>query len=290
MAESVKTYLTSIFGINASRISTEGRERPKIESIKTGGTRDLELLREGERRVSIESGSSALLMEFQSGPNAPLKSVEINAVQVAPLDSYVTFNVDGAKQAFSSWSLEVKDDKGATQYLGPYTQERVSIPGKTLLGTRAKGDYKVTMIGYGLNGKTVRKEVPVSMVLWTPPKDEQGMRYSVIYEFDESKAINIYAKYLSEVVTPKIPIGATVIVHGYTDIIGDSGYNEKLSVARANDVKNILETSLAKSGRKDVRFETYGFGEDETVAPFANTYPEERAYNRTVLIDIIPKK
>jgi len=290
MAESIKKYLTTVFGINASRISVEGRDRPIIESIQAGATRDLELLREGERRVSIESGSPAMLMEFQSGPNAPLKSVEITSVQTAPLDSYVTFNVDGAQQAFSSWSLEVKDDKGATQYLGPYTQDHVSIPGKTLLGTRPKGDYKVTMIGHGLNGKTVRKEVPVSMVLWTPPKDEQGMRYSVIYEFDESKAINIYEKYLSEVVTPKIPIGATVVVHGYTDIIGDPVYNEKLSVARANDVKKIIETSLAKSGRKDVKFEIYGFGEDETLSPFENKYPEGRAYNRTVLIDIIPKK
>jgi len=289
MAESIKRYLTDIFGINASRIRIEGRDKPKIASEKLGGTRDLELLREGDRRVSIESSSSSLLMEFQSGPNAPLKPVEFNVMQVAPLDSYVTFNVEGANEAFSSWSLEVKDEKGKIQYLGPYMQERVSIPGKTLLGTREKGDYKVTMIGHTINGNTVKREVPVHMVLWGPPEDEQGMRFSIIYEFDESKAINIYEKYLAEIVTPKIPDGALVIIHGYTDIIGDVSYNQRLSLARANDVKGIIEKSLLKAGKKDVKIDLYGFGEDEALSPFDNKYPEERFYNRTVIIDVIPK-
>jgi len=290
MAESIRKYLSSIFEINTSRISIEGRDKPKIASEKAGGLRELELLREGDRRVSIESSSPTLLMEFQSGPNAPLKPVEFNAVQVAPLDSYVTFEVEGAQEAFSSWSLEIKDEKGSVQYLGPYMQERVSIPGKTILGTRSKGEYKVTMVGHAMNGKTVRKEVPVQMVLWVPAENEQGIRYSIIYEFDESKAINIYEKYLSEIVTPKIPIGAIVVIHGYTDIIGDAAYNQRLSLARANDVKSILVKSLAIAGRNDVKFDMYGFGEDENLSPFENKYPEERFYNRTVFIDIIPKK
>jgi hypothetical protein len=45
----------------------------------------------GDRRVSIESNSD-LLMEFQSGPNAPLKPVQIIASQEAPVESYVTFD------------------------------------------------------------------------------------------------------------------------------------------------------------------------------------------------------
>ena len=53
-----------------------------------------------------------MLMEFQSGPDAPLKPVKFIAVQVAPLDSYVSFNVAGAKEAFTSWSLEITDEKG----------------------------------------------------------------------------------------------------------------------------------------------------------------------------------
>lgn len=290
MAESIKRYLMGTFGIAGSRIGVDGRDKPKIPSEQPGGTMDVDLLRAGDRRVSIESTSADLLMEFQTGPNASLKPVEINAVQEAPLDSYVTITADGAKEALSSWRLEVLDEKGRLQNFGPYTQEVVRLPGKTILGTRAEGDYKMTMIGQTKSGKTIRKSANTHMVLWTPPENEQGMRYSVIYEFDESKAINIYEKYLTEVVAPKIPKGAMVIVHGYTDIIGSDTYNQTLSLARANDVRNILANSLAKAGRKDVRFEVYGFGEDESVSPFDNKYPEERFYNRTVLIDIVPKQ
>jgi len=128
------------------------------------------------------------------------------------------------------------------------------------------------------------------MVLWTPAKDEEGIRFTVIYEFNDSKAIEAYEKYLNDVVAPKIPKGATVIIHGYTDTIGDEEHNQELSFARANDVRKILESSMAKANRMDVKFESYGFGEDQKLSQFNNNYPEERFYNRSVVIDVIPHK
>lgn len=146
------------------------------------------------------------------------------------------------------------------------------------------------MIGQAKNGTTVKRDTTVHMKLWTPQETEENMRYSVIYEFDDSKAITIYEKYLSEVVTPKIPIGASVRIHGYTDIIGDEANNQRLSLARANDVKAIIEKSLSKLGRNDVKIEAFGFGEDQKLSQFDNGSPEERFYNRTVIIDITPKQ
>jgi len=290
MAESVKTYLVTVFDIDPSRIKTEGRNKPVIASEHPGGVLDLVLLREGDRRVSIESSFPALLMEFRSGPDTPLRPVEIVGVQEAPIDSYVSFNVAGGDNAFSTWALEISDENGTMQNFGPYTQEKVSIPGKAILGTRPEGNYKVVMIGQTKSGKTVRKESTVHMVLWTPAKSDEMMRFSVLYEFDKSKTIALYEKYLTEIVTPKIPIGGTVIIHGHTDIIGEEAYNLNLSIERANDVKSILEKALSNAGRSDVKFEVSGFGEDLTMAPFENKYPEERFYNRTVIIDIIPAK
>jgi outer membrane protein OmpA-like peptidoglycan-associated protein len=290
MSESVKKYLTGIFGIDGSRIDIEGRTKPKLPSEQVGAKLELQLLREGDRRVSIESNSPGLLMEFQSGADVPLKPVEFDAVQEAPIDSYMSFNVAGGKEAFSSWTLQVADEKGKIQYFGPYIQDNVRIPGKSILGARPEGDFKVAMIGQAKSGKTVRKETAVHMVLWTPDTNEQGMRFSVIYEFNESATIKMYEKYLTEIVTPKIPLNGSVIIHGYTDIIGDAANNLELSLARANDVKTIIGNSLAKAGRTDVTFEVYGFGEDENLSPFENKFPEERFYNRTVVIDIIPKK
>ena len=288
MAESVKTYLVNVFAINATRITTKGQDKPNIPSEQPGGTLELVLLREGDRRVSIESNSSDLLMEFQSGPDAPLKPVQIVALQEAPVDSYVTFNNKGAGEALSSWSLQIADEQGKVKSFGPYTEEEVKIPGKSILGNRPEGDYKVKMIGQTKSGKIIEKEIPVHVTLWTPAKMEDGMRYSIIYEFNTSKAITMYEKYLTEVVTPKIPVGATVLIKGHTDIIGEEVYNQGLSLARANDAKNIIANALAKTGRNDVKFEVSGFGENENNSPFENKTPEERFYNRTVIIDIIP--
>jgi outer membrane protein OmpA-like peptidoglycan-associated protein len=290
MAMSVKKYLVDVFGIEPGRIIVEGRIKPRFPSEVRGATKELILIREGDRRVSIWSESPELMMEFQSGPDAPLKPVAINVVQQAPLDSYVSINVEKGKKAFSSWTLEVTDETGKSKKFGPYTQEKVAIPGKTILGDRPQGDYKLKMIGTTRNGKTVIKETSAHIVLWKAPIAEEGMRYSILYEFNKSTSIEMYHKYLTEIIVPKIPINALVLIHGHSDIIGDSVYNQKLSLGRSNDVKMIMEDALKQKGRSDVTFEVYGLGEDNETMPFENKYPEERFYNRTVIIDIIPVK
>lgn len=290
MAESVKEYLVKTFDIAESRITTEGRLKPRIPSEQPGGELELDLLREGDRRVSIWSESPVLLMEFQSGEETPLKPVIINTVQEAPIDSYVSFNVDGADTAFTSWSLEMADENGKVQNFGPYTKELITIPGKSILGTREAGDYKATMIGKTKNGTIIKKEANVKMALWAPQENEQGMRYSVNYEFNESEVRPLYEKYLAETVASKIPKGGTVIIHGHTDVIGEEAYNLNLSQQRADNVKSIIENALTKAGRSDVKFNVQGYGENPDFAEFDNKLPEGRFYNRSVVIDIIPAK
>lgn len=58
----------------------------------------------------------------------------------------------------------------------------------------------------------------------------------------------------------------------------------------ANDVLRIMKKALAAQGRKDVKFEVSAYGEDPKQAQFQNTYPEERFYNRAVMIDLVPVK
>jgi outer membrane protein OmpA-like peptidoglycan-associated protein len=290
MAESVKTYLVDVFEIDASRITTEGRDKPKIPEEQPGGTEELTLLRQGDRRVSIESNTPGLHMEFQSGPDAPLSPIIIVNEQEAPFESYVSFKNTGARKAFKFWSLEIKDEDGMVKNFGPYYQDEVFIPGKSIMGTRPEGNYKVKMIGTTNDGNKVEKETKVHMVLWTPSAAEEVMRFSIPFNFNESKSISMYSKYLTEVVVPKIPLGGKVFIHGYTDIIGESAHNQQLSSERANEVKKIIQKALANAGRTDVTFVSHGLGEDQRLSPFNNKYPEERFYNRTVVIDIIPKR
>jgi outer membrane protein OmpA-like peptidoglycan-associated protein len=286
MAQNIKTYLVTVFEINENRIAVEGRDKPAVPSEQIGGTKELGLLREGDRRVSIESNSPELLMEFQSGKNAPLKPIEIVTGNQNPSND-VIFDVKGAEETLSFWTLQIIDEKGKTQNYGPYTQEQVSIPRKTIMGNQPEGNYKTIMTGTTKTGKVINQESTMFLTPYVAPVVQESIRFSVIYEFNESKAISIYDKYLTEIVAPKIPQNGTVIITGHTDVIGEVDYNKNLSLARANDVKSILEKSLAASGRTDVKFQVRGEGENEKLAPFENKYPEERFYNRTVIIDII---
>jgi outer membrane protein OmpA-like peptidoglycan-associated protein len=164
------------------------------------------------------------------------------------------------------------------------------LTGKSILAHPSAFTFKVTMIGENNYGLKIKKDTTVQISLWTPSKNEEEIRFSILYEFNESKAINIYEKYLTDIVIPKIVFGSKVIIHGYTDIIGDEAYNKTLSLARANDAQNILHNGLTQAGRNDVAFEVYGFGEDPKLSQFDNKFAEQRFYNRSVVIDIIPKK
>jgi outer membrane protein OmpA-like peptidoglycan-associated protein len=286
LAESVKQYLVVDFGISSSRIATRGRNKPQPPSEQRGSTKNLELLRAEDRRVDIESSSPELLLEVGGGM---MKPVQYNATPVDPLDSHVIFSVDSAKELLKLWSIEVTDSKGTVQHYGPFSSDKESVSGKSILGDSPGGDYKIVLVAERKNGTTVRKESTVHL-LRQDDAISKGLSYSIVFDFDKAKTIDSYEKFLTDIVSPLISNGSTVIIHGHTDIIGDDDYNQKLSVGRAQQTQTIIERALGKSATADVKFETYGFGEDPSHSPFENNLPEERFYNRTVIIDIIPAK
>ena len=289
MAGNIKNYLVTVFGIDGSRISIDGRDKPAISSEQPGADKELALLREEDRRVDIVSTSPELLMQVGGSSSAFLKPVEINTTEANPLDSYVLFNTDGAAESLKSWSVDVTDEQGNVKHYGPYTQDQASVSGKEILGSSQQGNYKIMMIGQTKNGGTIKKESSVSLMKMGDPKQE-GLRYSILFNFDQSKSIAAYQNFLTDIIAPLVPENGTVIIHGHTDIIGDEGYNHTLSQERATAAQQTIEQALAKAGTKGVKFQSYGFGEDAGTATFENTIPEERFYNRTVIIDIIPAK
>lgn len=283
MAASVKDYLVGIFGIDASRIAVLGRTKPVIPSEQPGATKELVLLREGDRRVDIESTSPELLVEFGGGMMRP---VQINAIEPDPLDSHLIFTVGGAQKALKSWSVDVTDQKGAVQHFGPFSRETESVAGNIILGTQTEGDYKVALTAETKDGLPVKKETSVHLVRQTEVI-ENGFRYSIVFNFDQAKTISVYEKFLTDVVSPLITDGSKVIIHGHTDVIGEEEYNQKLSDNRAQETQKIIQRALTSKGKSNVNFETIGYGEDLSHAEFDNVLPEERFYNRTVIIDII---
>ena len=277
-AESVKNYLVNTFGIGAYRIKTEGRNMPLNPSEQPGGTKYLTQLREGDRRVDIVSISGNLL--------APL---QISVIEQDPIDSRIFFKTeDGSKNIIKSWDLDITDEAGFVQHYGPFTKSLESVSGNAILKDKQKGTFKAVMTGKTKDGIVVRKESTFMLSKSDAPVEE-GYRFSILFDFDKSTAVDSYDKFLTEVVAPLIKENGRVIIHGHTDIIGEEEYNNYLSTQRAQDVKNILEKALKNLGRNNVVFEVFGFGSDVNYAPFENNLPEERFYNRTVIIDIIPK-
>jgi outer membrane protein OmpA-like peptidoglycan-associated protein len=286
-AETLKRYLVDVFGIEGSRITTEGRDKPRIPSEVPGATKELDLVRAGDRRVDIESTSPEMLIQVGGSSHFMLKPVQIVTVVEDPLDSRVIFTVAGAKEVLASWLLEITDEQGKIQRFGPFTRDQESISGNTILGDRVKGDYKVVMLGQTKLGNSLRKEGSVTLLRRVATKEE-SLRFSILFDFDKSKTVESYEKFLTEVVTPLIPTDATVIIHGYTDIVGEEEHNDNLSRERVQDARSIIERALLTSGKTGITFETFGFGENLQYAPFDNGFTEERFYNRTVIIDIVP--
>lgn len=289
MASNVKAYLIDHYNIDSNRIATEGRDKPVIPSEQAGSISQLDLLREGDRRVDIESNSASMLMEVGGANVGFLKPVQIQAMQQDPLDSYVIFTALGATDVLTSWSVKLTSETGKVQEYGPYTLDQAAVSGKRILGTEQQGNYDIVMTGVTKSGSTVTKKSVVSLMQPTAVKQE-GLRYSILFDFDKANTIASYENFLTTVVAPLVSDKDLVIIHGHTDIIGDEKYNHKLSHERAAGVQEILKKAFAASAKNGVKFEIYGFGEDTNSAPFDNNTPEERFYNRTVIIDIIPFK
>jgi outer membrane protein OmpA-like peptidoglycan-associated protein len=278
MAMEIKNYLVNVFGIEGNRITVEGREKPEIPSLQPGGTRELDLVTAEDRRVDISSNSLDVL--------AP---VQIVSLQEDPLDSDVLVNVTGAQDVLASWALEVNDESGGTKRFGPYTSERERISGKEILGDKLQGRYTMVLLGETKAGQTVRKEETIRLVRSDQPEEDLGFRFSILFEFDQSKTVATYDKFLTETVALMVPNGSSVIIHGHTDIVGEESHNLKLSQERAQQTMDVIERALKRLGIRNVKYDTYGFGEDIRRAPFDNRLPEERCYNRTVIIDIVPE-
>ena len=278
-AESIKKYLVTVFGINEARIITEGRNEPIVPSEHPGGKIDIALLKEGDRRVDIVSSSPELL--------AP---VEVAVILEDPIDSRIFFkSTSSPKESLKSWTIDVTDEKGSVQHFGPYKREQENISANSILGEKPNGNYKIVMLGETTDGKQIRKESSMYLAHNAELKGPAA-RYSVLFDFNKWKTVASYEKFLTEEVAPHIPDGGLVIIHGHTDIIGDEKHNANLSLERATETERILKQASTKAGKNDIKYEVIGLGADTDFAPFENKLPEERFYNRTVVIDIVPTK
>ncbi len=279
MAENVKKYLVSSFGIGADRIETKGQAMPTNKSGSGGSS--------GEDRKMIDAENWRV--EITGTPDDILAPVNIVTLEEEPLGNDVIFRLSGDDNVESA-SIEVTERNGGTRTFGPYnTNEDARLDARDLLGAGNREARFTAKIVYTLkDGNTFESKAKEFRLVRADPDEEQkGVRYSILFEFDQSKTVQTYEQFLRETVAPAIPNGSNVIIHGYTDAIGTPEYNNKLSDGRVDEARRILTDALTKMGRK-VTFDSYGFGEDAKRSPFGNEQPEQRFYNRTVIVEIVP--
>ena len=285
-ANSVKNYLVNNFGIDASRITVEGRNLPGNPSEIAGDKTDLNLTSAEDNRVHIISTSTDLMVEVVGNSALCMKPVQVIANEGISTDNTpVSVTVAGASDVLKTWSVVVTDSLGNIQNFGPFTGNTESLSGETILGNNNRGTYTMVLTGETNNGTIITKQSTFSLTreaqLVFP---EQSA--SILFQFDKSVTVATYKNFLINTVAPLIPANSIVVISGYTDIIGSDDYNMNLSKERAKAVQTVLEGAVTSSGKTGVTYNTNGYG--KTDMQFANTFPEERFYNRTVMIDIIP--
>jgi outer membrane protein OmpA-like peptidoglycan-associated protein len=281
MSASIRDYFILVFDIDPSRIIIEDGSRPTIPSGHPGGTCELDHLREENRRVAITINSESLMTEFgyaRAGEKDPREKPKA--------DSLVAFFIEGSPIP-ESWSITLKDKKGNALNFGPYSELYAYVPVKYILGGENEGKYLITLHARLKSGKKINMKIEDPLILHIPLIPEEELSYSMLFEFNQTKPVSIYEKYLNEVFIPKIPNGSLIIIHGHQDLIGGEAHNLRLPLERANEAKRLIEKGI---GNKNIKFEVYGFAEDEAVSATDNTLPETRYYGRTVLIRVIPAK
>lgn len=286
MAANVKHYLVTKFHIDSSRITLEGRNLPLIPSEQKGAVNELALLHEGDRRVDIISNASSLMEPVGNRKNRDLVAFDLVTTPKDPLENQVVFT-NSAASTFEKWNLTLTNEQGEVQQYGPFIKNVAVISGHKILANMPVGIYKVRMIATLKDGTTQTKDSVLNLQKAVGSATENGYRFSILYEFDQAKSIATYEQFLTKVVGPYLTDRSQVSIHGHTDIIGEEAYNQKLSEERAQGAQKILETYLKGFPGRKVTFESVGYGEQEIFAPFDNNLPEERFYNRCVIIDIV---
>lgn len=281
IAESVKIFLTGVYGIDVSRIQIKDQRKLKIHRRQSGKKFELAVIRQEDRQVLVKTKSKSLATKIKDGQDSPVKIYDVPGINP---DGFISFTTAGYDKSFSSWSLKITDNQGEVRNFGPYTTDFVNIPKKYILGAEPAYNSQISMIGQLESGQIVRKDTNVYLAAWPVYIIDKVMRFSFLYDFNNSKSISVFSRYLKDIVTPQIPSGAKVVIHGHSESLNYGDYDLKSLLFRKNDARRIIENSLVKA---NVKFQVFDFNEDQTIAPFQRVDSGIDFNNRMIIIDVI---
>ncbi len=287
-AEAVKNYLVSVFNIESNRITTNGSDWPQTRSFRHDQQSDANLRLDSDRRVEILSANTELLMAGESGMSGIFEPVIFSWDDTDYTKDHIVFSLTGAERYMDEWYVTLTGPAGDQLEFGPYKSARELVPGADVIEKAGAGRYAVQMRGVSKEGLELTRESSITI----RPElllERNILHFSILFDINMFDIPIVYERYLQDHIAPFIPENANVIVHGHTDIIGNPAHNHALSLQRANKAKEVIESALNSLGITGTSFEVYGFRELIEETPYPNRFPEQRFYNRTVIIDIVPR-
>lgn len=267
-AQSVKDYLTEVWGIEPKRIAIQSRNLPE----KFANNNRPEGLEEN-RRVEISSNNIEILK-----PVTIFDIYKTSNPPIVKLTPQITSDV-GIKR----WEINILqnnkilrkfDDKNDTifwkveEFPIPLTEDEIKIE----LNVEDVTDKKIKVEKYiELKQLTIKKKRDELI------DDKKIEKYALIL-FDYDRAdLKPEHKEIIKNIKEKISYNSTVIISGYADATGELEYNKELSQKRINNV--IKELNL-----NNINIKTNNVGSD--ILLFDNSTPEGRSFCRTVTIVI----
>lgn len=281
-ATTVYNYLKDVWKIEESRLKLSFRNQPNIVSNLKDSLGIVE-----NRRVEVLSNEWEIMKPvFEKDPKTfPQPEQMTYTLKNGIEDGLVTKRRIEITRGGKQWKVlqdvgltdptKIWDWKNDDEY---YPKDEVPYTATLVITTKSGKECKSDPIDIPVLQVSTEKKKVERM------KDSTIERYSLIlFPFDRSDAGPINERIMRDYVYDRVKPSSKVEVIGHTDVVGLYDHNQALSERRATTVYNGI---VKKTGGKYGSMTKRGVGEDEPLYTNQNLWPEERFYNRTVMVII----
>lgn len=273
-ANSIKAYLTDVWGIEPNRITTKSRNLPSVP-----GNPDTEDGTAENQRAEITSDNYEILkpvflkdiLKVSNPPSINFKPIVSSTDEKSQIDYNLEIK-QGDKTLRNISKSEIGDDGYTWNILDnpqPLFEEPIDISLNAYdQFNNVANDKKSTQV----QQLTIRKK------RYELKDDNRIEKFAlIVFDFDKATLSDRHKKVLDEIKN-RIEPNSQITIEGYTDRIGSADYNKQLAQKRAEEVAKYLNADQSKVTIKAI-------GQDKLL--YNNNLPQGRNYSRTVLVKII---
>lgn len=273
-ANSIKNRLVS-YGISKERITVENREIPKLPT----SSRYIEGFQEN-RRVDIETNNIDLLKPvlhsdfLEYSLNKAMK-FETKLKSTSDIEKVkLTLSVNG-KNILTETNNNFKSTTIIHNVKESILEKIANIIDDSNPTNVVKSEVEIYYTDKQIEKKSF--DIPIKK---EKSSFEVGRLNLIVFDFDKSEISNTNKSMIKQFISNSISLSSNTTITGSTDLLGEKDYNKTLSLSRANEVANYINTINPNFKIKDI----IGLGSDQIL--FDNNTPEGRFYCRTVLVEV----